>query len=142
MKKLHKKYFQSALFFIFSLLSNCLYAQSKCPDSLLFETHDFGDHENTFFYIPLKFRITPDSIYILDGKKNAKPEDFTAFKIIKNECNWNSDFSEGENLYELELIDEGQKRYPSLRITYKNKRGLIKLVYEKNSPLIFSVIKP
>jgi hypothetical protein len=138
--KSSKIYFFVIVLTYLGLVPNSTSAQTNCPESLLFETYDFGDNQNTFF-VALKFKITSDSVYIIDALKNAGRYDYTGFKILKKECRWSSDMTEGENLYDLELTDIGTKRYPTLSISYKEKKGLIKLVYLKEDPIKFTVIK-
>jgi hypothetical protein len=112
--------------------------QNICPDSLVYETYNFGDGETQFFYL-LKFTISGDSVYIRDNMKNAKKDDNIVFGILSKKCNWNHNYSEGESIFQLFLERDGNIKKPTLIITMKDDKGIIRMLYENDEPRIFYV---
>jgi hypothetical protein len=63
---------------------------------------------------------------------------FLAFKILKKECSWNTDFSEGRSIYSLMLGEKGvPPKYPVLYFIKNKEQEHIELLYENAERRVF-----
>lgn len=129
-----KKYFIVFLFTIgvFETL------QAQCLTDTVFHTDSLGNRSEKL-YFPLTVNIYSDSIKFCNSKNPLNQ--FLSFSIIeKQDCKWNSDFSEGFNSYKLEGNSKKGTLYPVMRIVYKNKlERWIELLYPNSEERVFTI---
>ncbi len=126
------------VFILFLLAFTCtIKAQEKCPPTNLYKTNFLGNGTGTGMRFPLNFIIKTDSLII--GIDTAGRNQFAAFRILNQNCEWNEDFSEGKSVYKLMIGDLRGNKYPTLSINSSKKQPLyIELLYENSEKGVFT----
>jgi hypothetical protein len=128
------------IFFLAVVFPDKVSAQSKCQDSISYQTINLGNGKESIPF-PLTFQFTKDTLDVFTSSiSGVRLKNFIKFKIVRKTCNWVSDYTEGKSEYDLILVNHISLMEAKLTIIVGNGKGEITLNYtDSNEPRVFEI---